>query len=133
MDKNKKQQIKDIEVTPCSGNIYADTGHPNPEEAMAKAKLAILITTTIKKKKLTQKQAAALIGIDQPKISDIIRGKLSGFTLDRLFRFLRSLGIGIEIEPKVYPETVCQKINYLPPLTVLPCQFPRKPYHARAC
>ena len=99
MSNKAKTIIDEIEVTYSSGNIYADTNHPNPEEAMAKAELALLIATAIKKKKLTQKKAAALIGIDQPKISDILRGKLSGFTIDRLFRILRALGIGIEIGP----------------------------------
>lgn len=91
---------EEIEVIASSGNVYADTGHANPEEAMAKAELAILISDTIKRKKLTQKKAAELIGIDQPKISAIIRGQLSGFTIDRLFRFLIALGMDIIIEAK---------------------------------
>ena len=93
-----------IEVIASSGNVYADTGHRNPQEAMAKAELAILITEAIKKKKLTQKQAAELIGIDQPKISDIVRGRLSGFTIDRLFRYLMALGMDIVIEAKPHKQ-----------------------------
>lgn len=98
-----KKQLKEpeeIEVIPSSGNVYADTGHSNSEEAMAKAELAILIAETIKRKKLTQKRAAELIGVDQPKVSAIIRGQLSGFTIDRLFRFLMALGMDIIIEAK---------------------------------
>lgn len=88
-------------ILPSSGNVYADIGHANPEEAMAKAELAILIAETIKKrKKLTQKKAAELIGVDQPKVSAIIRRQLSGFTIDRLFRFLMALGMDIIIEAK---------------------------------
>ena len=94
----KKQE--DIQIVASSGNVYADTGHPNPEEAMAKAELAILISNAIKRKKLTQKKAAELIGVDQPKISAIIRGQLSGFTIDRLFRFLMALGMDIVIEAR---------------------------------
>lgn len=94
----KKQ--KEIEVIASSGNVYADTGHPHSEEAMAKAELAILISGAIKRKKLTQKKAAEMIGVDQPKISAIIRGQLSGFTIDRLFRFLMALGMDIVIEAK---------------------------------
>jgi predicted XRE-type DNA-binding protein len=66
----------------------------------ANAELAILIAKVIKDKKLTQKKAAVLIGVDQPKISAIIRGQLSGFTIDRLFRFLIALGMDIIIEAK---------------------------------
>src|SRR5271169_3244121 len=98
----KKWEIK-WHILDCkegSGNVYADAGYPNPEEAMAKAELAIMITEAIKSKKLTQKKTAELIGVDQPKISAIIRGQLSGFTIDRLFRFLMALGIDIIIQAK---------------------------------
>lgn len=67
---------------------------------LAKAKLAILISDIIKERKLTQKKAAEIMGIDQPKVSAILRGYLSGFTIDRLFRFLISLGIDIIIEAR---------------------------------
>lgn len=100
MLRKQAKEHEEIEVVASSGNVYADTGHSNPEESMAKAELAILISDAIKKKKLTQKKAAELIGIDQPKISSIIRGQLSGFTIDRLFRFLVSLGMDITIEAK---------------------------------
>ena len=98
--KKQPKEPEDIEVIPSSGNVYADTGHTNPEEAMAKAELAMLIAETIKRKKLTQKKAAELIGVDQPKVSAIIRGQFSGFTIDRLFRFLMALGMDIIIETK---------------------------------
>lgn len=100
MPRKQAKEPKEIKVIASSGNVYADTGHPNPEEAMAKAELAILISAAIKRKKLTQKQAADLIGVDQPKISAIIRGQLSGFTIDRLFRFLMALGMDIIVEAK---------------------------------
>lgn len=98
MDKQK------IEVIKSSGNVYADTGHRNPQEALAKAELALLIIDAIKKKKLTQKQVAEIIGVDQPKISDIVRGRLSGFTIDRLFRYLMALGMDITIEAKPHKQ-----------------------------
>jgi predicted XRE-type DNA-binding protein len=103
MPKKQIKDYKEIKVIASSGNVYADTGHPNPAEAMAKAELAILISEAIKRKKLTQKKAAELIGIDQPKISAIIRGQLAGFTIDRLFRFLIALGVDIIIQAK--PQT----------------------------
>ena len=100
MSKKQIKEDEEIEVIASSGNVYSDTGYPNPEEAMAKAELAILISDTIKRKKLTQKKAAELIGVDQPKVSAIIRGQLSGFSIDRLFRFLMALGMDIIIEAK---------------------------------
>jgi predicted XRE-type DNA-binding protein len=97
--KNKKvtNPAEKIEVEIGSGNVFADLGLPNPEEALAKAVLANQICETITQRKLTQAQAAALLGIDQPKVSALIRGKLSGFSTERLFRFLNALGQDVEI------------------------------------
>lgn len=80
-----------------SGNVFADLGIENPEEALAKSELARQISKLIKKKKLTQKQAAEILGIDQPKISALIRGKLRSFSLERLIRFLNKLGQDVSI------------------------------------
>lgn len=90
----------ETEAVVGSGNIFEDLGYPNPEEAKAKADLARQISNIIKVRKLSQKQAAEIIGIDQPKVSDIVRGKLSKYSIDRLMRFLRALGRDIEIRVK---------------------------------
>lgn len=84
-----------------SGNVFADLGFENPEEALAKSELARQIARLIKKKKLTQKQAADILSIDQPKISALIRGKLRSFSLERLIRFLNELGqdVSISVSP----------------------------------
>jgi predicted XRE-type DNA-binding protein len=95
-----KKQEEEIEVFVGSGNVFEDLGYPNPEEALAKADLAHQIYKAIKAHKLTQSQAAKILGIDQPKISNIIRGKLSRYSIDRLMRFLRILGKDIEIHVK---------------------------------
>src|ERR1700733_3398902 len=89
-----KKKIKYLE---SSGNVYADLGIKNPEEALAKSELARQIGKIIKKKKLTQKQAAEILGIDQPKISALIRGRLRSFSLERLIRFLNELGQDVRI------------------------------------
>lgn len=85
-----------------NGNVFADLNIQNPEEALAKAALARQINGVIKKKKLTQQEAALILGVDQPKISALASGKLSGFSLERLFRFLNALGqdITINVKPK---------------------------------
>ncbi len=92
--------MKEEEVFVGSGNVFEDLGYPNPEEALAKADLARQIYKSIKTRRLTQKRAAEIMGIDQPKVSDIIRGKLSRYSIDRLMRFLRLLGKDIEIRVK---------------------------------
>lgn len=98
--RNKKTDEDKIEFTVGSGNVYADFGFPNPEEAKTKAELAMLITNIIKEKNINQTQAAHLMGIDQPKVSKITRGLLSEFTIERLMRFVLHLGFDIEIWPK---------------------------------
>lgn len=80
-----------------SGNVFVDLGVENPEEALAKSELARQIAKLIKKKKLTQTQAAEILGIDQPKISALIRGRLRSFSLERLIRFLNELGQDVNI------------------------------------
>jgi predicted XRE-type DNA-binding protein len=80
-----------------SGNVFADLGLPNPELALAKAELVQRIRELIAERNLTQTKAAELLGLDQPKVSALVRGRVKGFTYDRLFRFLNALGQRIEI------------------------------------
>jgi predicted XRE-type DNA-binding protein len=95
--KLKKKRLGKIEYTESSGNVFADLGIPNPEEALAKAKIALKIESLIKRKKLTQAKAAKLLKISQPKISLLLRGYLTDFSLERLLRFLNDLGQDVVI------------------------------------
>ena len=79
------------------GNVFADLGLPKPDDLLAKAELASKIIEEIQRRRLTQSQAAEILGIDQPKISALKQGKLSGFSIERLMRFLLLLGRNIEI------------------------------------
>jgi predicted XRE-type DNA-binding protein len=93
-----------IDYVVSSGNVFADLGVPNPEEALAKAELANKISVIIKERKLTQKKAAELLGIDQPKVSMLLRGRLTGFSIERLMRFLMLLGQDIRISVHPNPQ-----------------------------
>ena len=93
------------DVKKSSGNVFADLGVAKPAEALAKAELARQITKAIKKKGLTQVRAAAVLGIDQAKVSALTRGQLRGFSTDRLFRLLNALGQDIEIIVKTKPRS----------------------------
>jgi predicted XRE-type DNA-binding protein len=84
-------------IRKSSGNVFADLGVKDPEEALVKARLAHVIADAIMVRGLTQVEAAELLGIDQPKISRLVRGQLTGFSIDRLFRFVTLLGSDIEI------------------------------------
>jgi predicted XRE-type DNA-binding protein len=93
---------KNKDYTLSSGNVFADLGFPNPDEELVKAELTRQINAIIKQKGLTQIAAAELLGIDQPKISALSKGKLSGFSLERLFKFLNIFeqDIMINVSPK---------------------------------
>src|SRR6476469_9109555 len=80
-----------------SGNVFADLGLPNADIALAKAKLVQRIRALIEARALTQAEAAGLLGIDQPKVSALVRGRVEGYSIDRLFRFLNALGQRVEI------------------------------------
>lgn len=97
--KDVKQTNQDIEnqVTPSSGNVFADLGFDNPEEMMFKAELVRQISAAIKEKGWNQYQAAAALGIDQPKISELVRGKFMGYSIERLFKYLNMLDRDLEI------------------------------------
>jgi len=80
-----------------SGNVFADLGMPDAEELKAKALLVIEIIQIIEARGLKQAEAAEIMGIDQPKVSQLVRGKLDGFSMERLYRFLNALGRDVEI------------------------------------
>ena len=83
-----------------SGSVFEDLAHPRPAEALAKAELAHKIGMLIAERGLTQAAAAGLLKVDQPKASALMRGRLAGFSLNRLVRFLVRLGSDVEIVVK---------------------------------
>jgi predicted XRE-type DNA-binding protein len=96
----RRGKMPNREFTPSSGNVFADLNLPHADDLLAKAELAAKIIAEIQRRRLTQSQAAAVLGIDQPKISALKQGKLSGFSIERLMRLLLVLGRGIEITVK---------------------------------
>lgn len=90
------------DYTESSGNVFADLEIPNAGEMLAKAELALKIADILHRRRLTQVQAATVLGVDQPKVSALIRGRLSGFSIERLLRFLLLLGtdVSITIKPR---------------------------------
>lgn len=92
-----------IEYTEGSGNIYQDLGFSDSEERLAKAKLAMRIENIIAKRNLKQSEAAKILGINQPKISALIHGRLNGFSMERLIHFLNLLDQDVQIVVKRKP------------------------------
>jgi predicted XRE-type DNA-binding protein len=96
------------DYTVSSGNVFADIGLPKPEGAFAKAELAQKIVAIIRDRHLTQVRAAEILGVDQPKISALGSGQLSGFSIERLIRFLVLLGHDVHITVKSRPRSRSQ-------------------------
>jgi predicted XRE-type DNA-binding protein len=95
----------EIGITLSSGNVFADLGFAEPEEELTKAQLASHIRQIIKRRRLTQMAAAALMGIDQPKVSALLNGRLANFSSERLMRLLTTLGQDVEITIKAKPRS----------------------------
>jgi predicted XRE-type DNA-binding protein len=87
----------DIPIIAGSGNVFADLNVKDPEVALAKAKLAQQIIAQVRARKLTQTVAAKLCGMDQPKMSKLLKGQLYGFSTEQLLRFLTAFGQDVEI------------------------------------
>lgn len=102
----------DIEITKSGGNVFADLGLPNAEEYLLKAELTRQINAIIKQRKLKQQAAAGLLGIDQPKVSALACGRLSGFSIERLLRFLVILNQDIDITIKPHVETKASRSSF---------------------
>ena len=95
--KARKSRANDEKVETGSGNVFVDLGFRDAEERLLKAELATQIAQLIEKKGWTQAQAAERTALDQPKVSCLLRGQLSGFSADRLFAILNRLGHSIEV------------------------------------
>jgi len=102
---------EETKIVESSGNVFEDLGLPNAEERLAKAQIVSQIARIIKKRKLTQTQAAKQLGINQPKISALLRGNLAGFSTDRLIKFLNLLGQDVDIVIKPSPRS--QKFGHV--------------------
>lgn len=85
-----------------SGNVFDDLGVVHPERVMARAQVMFRISEIIKDRGLTQKEASKLLDIPQSKVSCLMNGKLSMFSLDFLFELLNALdrNVRILIKPK---------------------------------
>ena len=87
----------DHSVTESSGDVFADLGLELTEEDRLKIQIAQTIVVAINERNLTQAEAAEIMGIDQPKVSALMRGRLEGFSLQRLLNLVTALGRDVDI------------------------------------
>lgn len=86
-----------VEFHESSGNVFADLGLPDSEEMLLKSQIVVELHRAIKLRKLTQTAAAKLIGIAQPDLSNVLRGRFRGYSTERLMRMLTAFGRDIDI------------------------------------
>lgn len=106
--KKKKQrtheeEIADKRVEIGNGSIYEQLGYKDYKEMETKSTLVMEISAAIKKKKLTQTICAEILGITQPKLSELLNGHFRGYSVERLIHFLNELGKDVDIVVKTKP------------------------------
>lgn len=87
-----KRVKQGCEYTVSSGNVFRDLGLPNADELLTKSSLLYEISETIRARGLNQVEAAKVLGISQPRVSDLLRGSATGFSVHRLSILLTRLG-----------------------------------------
>lgn len=97
MAKAKALESSDGNVERGSGNVFADLGRPDAEAQLLKAELVTRIDTIIRRRRMTQTQAAKLLGLSQPDVSRLLRGNFRDYSIERLLRLLVTLGHDVDI------------------------------------
>lgn len=106
-----EEEIVDTRIEVGSGSVYKDLGFKNYEEMETKANLVMEICSAIKKNKFTQTQAAEIIGISQPKLSELLSGHFRGYSIERLMHFLIELGEDVDIVVTPKPHSRRARVN----------------------
>ena len=96
----KTHLVDGVEVHRGSGNVFADLGLADAEKLKIKTGLVFEIRKAMRSRCLTQQEAAKLVGITQPKVSDMMRGDFSNLSERKLMDCLTHLGFDIEIKVK---------------------------------
>ena len=88
-----------VRVTPSTGNVFRDLGfsREESEHLLVRADLLIQVQKRITSKRLTQAEAAKMLRVTQPRVSDLLRGRIDLFSTDTLIDMLASLGIGVRL------------------------------------
>jgi predicted XRE-type DNA-binding protein len=87
-------------IDESSGNVFEDLGFSDANERLAKSELAMRVVEILSRRRLTQVKVGELLGVPQPKISDLMNGRLKGFSTERLIRFLLILGYDVDLQIK---------------------------------
>lgn len=92
-------------ITRGTGNVFADLGFPDAAERQAKLRLAYALNQLLEGRKLSQAEAARVLGVSQPKVSALRNYKLAGFSVERLMNLLTALDQDVEIVIRKKPRS----------------------------
>lgn len=92
--------MKTIQVEDGSGNVFVDIGSRNPQEKLLRAQLLSAAQAVIRRRRLSQARIAAMTGLKQPEVSNLVNGKFTAFSADRIASILSSLGYDVEVRVK---------------------------------
>lgn len=86
-------------ITHSTGNVFEDLGFPKEEAENLKVRSALMaiIRAIIDEEGLTQARAAKLFGVTQPRVSDLVRGKIDLFSIDALVNMVAASGRHVDI------------------------------------
>lgn len=93
----------ELKITPSTGNVFRDIGFRNEEaeHLLVRADLMIQIQKLIASRRLKQRNAAKILGVTQPRVSDLLRGRIDLFSTDALIDMLARLGATVRLTVKV--------------------------------
>ena len=101
----KRRIVRGIPVEEGSGNVYADLGYADSDTMLVKAQLAAKIGEIVQRRGLTQAQTANILGLTQPKVSALLKGRFRGISEHRLLECLTRLGRDVHIVIKPAPRS----------------------------
>jgi len=101
----KQRVVRGIPVEQGSGNVYADLGYPDSDIMLVKARLVAKIAEIVERRALTQAQTAEILGLTQPKVSAVLKGRFRGISEHRLLECLTRLGRDVHIVIKPAPRS----------------------------
>ena len=104
----KRRVVRGMAVEEGSGNVYADLGYPDSESMLVKARLVAKIAEIIGRRALTQTRTAEILGLTQPKVSAILKGRFRGISEHRLLECMTRLGRDVHIVIKPAPRSRTQ-------------------------
>lgn len=105
----RRPRVTRERVRPGTGNVFEDLRDPSSGESYVKAEIAAGILRSIERSGAAQAEVAARLGVDPPTVSNLVRGRLERFSVERLLRFLNALGHDVDIVVREKPRVAARK------------------------